>query len=145
MHTFLVFCVLIEGAFIAFLLRQSRRLSQGVDSLSERMDTLTDAAQLRMAESESKISDLSEECARIDTDLSTFATDLEELGNLRRNDAKELGDRLTQLAEEVEKSKRRSARPAATGNSFDAVRNTAEKFARRQDPDRDRLVALAEG
>jgi hypothetical protein len=174
MHTFLVSCVLAEGAFIALLLGWLWRESQGLRSLSWRVDSVVktlaglpngltetnwseamgclyrhteeiDATRILLADSESKLSDLSEGCARIDSDLEKFVSDLKELGNLRRNDAMEIGARLTQLADDVEKAKRRSARPATSSSSFEAIRNVAERASRKSDANHDRMVALAEG
>lgn len=99
-----------------------------------------------IAEIESRIGDLSEGCERIDADLTTATADIREMRSILVSEAKEVSERITALAGEQEKIRRKAGRPGASTNAFESARTLAETSSRtRPDPERDALLSLAEG
>ena len=116
-----------------------------IQSFDVALQLFIDAAQTRIGESESKLIDLAEGCEKLDADLSVVTEDVRELSKIRAGESRELGKRITELSDEQEKIRRKAAQPGSRGFSFETIRTTAESNAKRRDPERDKLVALAEG
>lgn len=109
------------------------------------LNLFIDAFQLRMSESEIKLSDLTEGCARLDSDLSTTSEDVRECVKLRQSDLNGLNKRITEIADAQEKARRKSGLHNSPG-AFESLRATAETNARKHpDPAHAELVAFAEG
>lgn len=101
--------------------------------------------ELRAKEIETKVSDLAEGCARLDADLSTATDDVRECVRLRQSDLAGLNERITEIADAQEKARRKSGLRGAPA-AFESLRSVAESGAvKHPDPERSKLLALAEG
>lgn len=101
------------------------------------------AAQL--AESNERVSDLIEGCAKMDADLSIASEDVRECVRLRQSDLEGLNARITEIADAQEKARRKSGLHNAPG-AYESLRAVAETGARKHpDPAHAQLVALAQG
>lgn len=99
----------------------------------------------RMAEGEAKVADLTEGCGKLDDDLSLIASDVRECVKLRQSDLAGLNERITEIADAQEKARRKSGLRGAPA-AFESLRSVAESGAvKHPDPERSKLVALAEG
>ncbi|HET9131077.1 MAG TPA: hypothetical protein VFO86_09030 [Terriglobia bacterium] len=127
MHVFLLIAVLIEAVAIGYLLWSVHSQKIGIESLSDRLDSELE----RLVQAENQI--------------SLLVADVREFLKVRDADSKELGERITQIANEQEKIRRNAARPGAAGYSFESIRNRAEQFSMKRDAEHDKLVSLAEG
>ena len=119
-------------------------ISKRGESTDRALDLFIEASQIRMAEAESKISDLSEGCAKLDADLSTASEDIRECVELRQSDLAGLNERITQIADDQEKARRKSGLRGAPA-AWESIRAVAESSARKTDKFHDDLVAAATG
>ena len=125
-----------------------RQVEIGNDEKNVRLKALSDLIGIQaelLNVFDAKVSDLAEGCAKLDADLSEASEDVRECVKLRQSDLAGLNERITEIADAQEKSRRKSgARNAPAG--YESLRGGAEVNARKfPDPGIAKLVALAEG
>ena len=169
MHAFLLACVLIEGialAVMAYFLRQSWR---GGESNSRRIDGvlrivtintgITETLDNRISEVRREASgfcnslqdrfsiesgDTQSRIEQLDARISLLSASLSELSEMRAEDTRDLGKRLTDAFDEIEKIRRKAGIQA--GGAYDVVKSRAERAsAKNHEIPRSELIALAEG
>lgn len=91
------------------------------------------------------IADFSAGCDRMDAEVSELSDLVSEIVVLCDEESKAVGIRISEIAGEQEKMRRKAARPGAPNSAFEAIRSVAEKNSVGRDPEHDKLVALAEG